>query len=355
MAIIKNIKFWFSLSFLSLLVSVASVTFILSSCGNSNDSVSIKSLDIPDNYLHPKPEDVELKLSLEYKDTIHYLGRQLDGRTLMVLMGKAMFCTPTPKRAMTCQNCHQEKGSGTGFVPHAMGSNFQLVDNEIYEYTTGEKSDVGVDLKPFKNVTNLNSYLLNDFGRILTKGLEAEFPLEAQVAIALNEAHFGSDLVEYFKGDQRYQSYSYKLFGKGIDLQVIAVCLSAYQQTLTTWNNKLNQYARGEISSLKYSDGLRLLNEKGCNNCHLNGSMASTVNQTELLDTAMSPRLDANTALHITYFHNGEMLKFHKAIEKCAKHRFKEGTGKELSTLEKWNIIYFMRNNMVDSQYTQKG
>jgi len=301
-----------------------------------------------DLYYHPDPDEIDLRISL---DTIAGDGIEgLTKRELLVEMGKTLLHKRTGQRRSSCADCHSEKNAGTGFTNKTPGGGeFRGFYNDLYEKVTGRESLVEEDRKPFKNRSNLNAYKLHDSGKILAAGKMDSFVLEMQVNIAIEDAHFMNDLLIECSDNDLFNQIAFAISGKKFDMQVLQSALSAYQQTLTTSNNKINQHIRNPDVEIVETEGFKLFIDK-CEGCHMGDpKMHKSFIDDAILDSVLVLRLDLNNKDHTGYFHNSTNTTLYKAIQSCDKAH---SNGDELGWFQIYRIRRFINNNLYDKNYT---
>lgn len=316
-------------------------------------------------YKIPDTIDVKISEAVDMDEIVTTpSGETMTKEDLIVTIGKIGIYKPTGIRRVKCIDCHREENAGTGFVGHEMGGGaFQEIYNETHELVMGRETFIPVDKKPFKNRSNLNAFRIHISGRILSAGIPGEFVLEQQIDSALNVAHFGSDLILECQNDALMNYLSVAVFNRPIDLKVMKMSISAYQQReLTTRGNLANQYMRDDDVKMKHTRGFELMNDKNCNSaCHGVGAMAKSRSSNPLLDTVLTPSLDQNIKDHPTYFHSGEFITQYKAIKTCDAalvNDWKPGDPESWKTpysyLDILKIKSCINANLYDKKYTTK-
>ncbi len=303
-------------------------------------------------YIHDA-DSIDVKVSIDLLDSNRW---GLDQKDLLADFGQLLFHKRSGVRRANCADCHSKDNAGTGFTNRAKGGGeFLTVYNNLYRNLYGRETLIEEDHKPFKNWSNLNAYKLHQANRILSKGVVDSFPLEFQVGVALNEAHFGNDLVLECQSDPFFNDMSRELTGGPFNLDIMKAAISAFQQkNLVTDQNRINRsYKSGEqVESL---EGMLLIQQKGCMNCHNTAAIAPTrVLNNPILDSIKAPRLDVNLKDHSGYFHTSEKITLYKAIKRCDEIASTELGVEPYKYRDLLKIKTFINKELYDSRYGSK-
>ena len=301
------------------------------------------------HWIVPSPAEVEIFISdtvnlntITYKDN----GFPITKRNALIELGRCFFFDKTGNRKSSCEDsCHSLNSSGTGFTNKAQGGGMSTSHrNQLYEMWTGKKTFVELDKKPFKNFSVLNAHRLHEHGTILSHALEFDFPLEGQIGKAF-VAHFVSDAVLQCQQVPLYNRISYSIFGRPLDEPIFKMAISAFEQTLTTYDNNINKIARGESNRLFYADAFVTLNSQ-CASCHQSHTKSKNKALNPVHDTVKATSLDLNNAYHKGYFHTSDDISFNRAVHKCSI-----AEGYEISMKEAGTIAASIRQNLTDKNY----
>ena len=301
------------------------------------------------HWIVPHPDSVEIFISEDSIDLkkiiIKDSGTPATARDALVYLGKCFFSDRTLARKSTCADCHALDGSGTGFTNKNQGGGMEVEHrNLLYEWWTGNQTYIELDKKPFKNFSILNSFRLHKFGKILSHALEFLFPLEGQVGKAM-EAHFVSDAVLQCQQVPMYNRIAVSIFGRPLDENIYKMAISAFEQTLTTYDNNINLIARGKSNKLYYADAFVDLNES-CAGCHQTHKMSVPKSNNPLHTRVKATGLDLNNAYHKGYFHTSDKISLGRASYMCSV-----AEGLDFTIRETGTMAASIRQNLTDDKY----
>ena len=301
-------------------------------------------------WIVPNPETIEIFISEDSIDLSAVISKD-DGslttkREAIIYLGKCFFFDRTGNRKSSCEDsCHSLEGSGTGFSNKAQGGGMEFHHRStLFKWWTGNESYVALDKKPFKNFSVLNAFRLHQYGTILSHALEFLFPLEGQIGKAM-EAHFVGDAVLQCQQVTLYNRIAYAIYGRPLDESIFNQAISAFEQTLTTYDNNINKIQRGESNKLYYADAFIGLNND-CAGCHQTHTKSKSKAINPVHDIVKATGLDLNNAYHKGFFHTSDNVSFNSAIHMCA---VSEGVG--ITTTESRTYAATIRNNLTDKNY----
>jgi cytochrome c peroxidase len=169
-------------------------------------------------------------------------------------LGKLLYFEPrlSASGVISCHTCHNLSLGGTDRVPTSIGHGFQ---------TGGRNAP-----------TVLNAaFVTLQFWDGRAEGLEEQAmgPIQAEVEMALP----ADKAVEVIKGIEGYLPYFQAAFPEDEDpitFENIVKAISAFERTLITPNDPLDQYLRGDEDALSdlAVEGMNLFTAKGCASCH---------------------------------------------------------------------------------------
>lgn len=315
-----------------------------------NDSIMLVSGNMINisSFLVPHPDSVDIQIS-DTSIVLSDLIRKDDGtvttkRQALIYLGKCFYHDKTLNRQSGCVDCHDLQGSGTGFTNKTQGGGKQVQHrNILFEWWTGNETYVELDKKPFKNFSVLNAHRLHENGTILSHALEFDFPLEGQVGKAM-EAHFVGDAPLQSAQVPIYNRLSYPIFGRPVDDPIYRMAISAFEQTLTTYDNNINKIARGESNTLYYAESFIELVK--CNDCHSKHNKSKTKAKNPVHQIVKATGLDLNNAYHKGYFHTSDRINLTNAVAICAKVE-----GFDLPKGSEKTIAACIRQNLTDKNY----
>lgn len=260
-------------------------------------------------------------------------------------LGKMLYFEPRLSESgiISCHTCHNLSLGGTDRIPTSLGHDFQ----------TGGRNAPTVLNAAFFNLQFWD-------GRAASLEEQAEGPIQAGVEMAMPK-----DLaVEVIKGIEGYRPYFQAAFPDEADpitFENIVKAIAAFERTLITPNDPLDQYLRGDEDALSplAIEGIEVFRLKGCMRCH-KGAVLSTgeltkfehgqdmgaYNVTGDLDDKRVFRVPTlrNLPLTAPYFHDGSTATIQEAIQIMAEVQ----VDKEISPEEEAAIVAFLESLVGD-------
>lgn len=260
-------------------------------------------------------------------------------------LGKMLYFEPRLSESgiISCHTCHNLSLGGTDRIPTSLGHDFQ----------TGGRNAPTVLNAAFFNLQFWD-------GRAASLEEQAEGPIQAGVEMAMPK-----DLaVEVIKGIEGYRPYFQAAFPDEADpitFESIVKAIAAFERTLITPNDPLDQYLRGDEDALSplAIEGIEVFRLKGCMRCH-KGAVLSTgeltkfehgqdmgaYNVTGDLDDKRVFRVPTlrNLPLTAPYFHDGSTATIQEAIQIMAEVQ----VDKEISPEEEAAIVAFLESLVGD-------
>ena len=240
-------------------------------------------------------------------------------------LGKMLYFEPrlSSSGIISCHTCHNLSLGGTDRIPTSLGHDFQ----------TG-----GRNAPTVLNAAFFNKQFWD--GRASSLEEQAEGPIQAGVEMAMP-----SDMaVDVIKGIKGYLPYFQAAFPGEVDpitFENIVRAIAAFERTLITPNDKLDQYLRGDEDALSPSaiEGMNTFHSKGCTTCHFgamlsNGALVKFEHGQDLgrfnvtglpADERVfrTPTL-RNLSLTAPYFHDGSAATIMEAIHIMAQVQVKD-------------------------------
>lgn len=260
-------------------------------------------------------------------------------------LGKMLYFEPRLSESgiISCHTCHNLSLGGTDRIPTSLGHDFQ----------TGGRNAPTVLNAAFFNLQFWD-------GRAESLEEQAEGPIQAGVEMAMPK-----DLaVEVIKGIEGYLPYFQAAFpgeADPITFENIVKAIAAFERTLITPNDPLDQYLRGDEDALSplAIEGIEVFRLKGCMRCH-KGAVLSTGELTKFehgqdmgaYNVTGNPedkrvfRVPTlrNLPLTAPYFHDGSAATIEEAIQIMAEVQ----VDKEISPEEEAAIVAFLKSLIGD-------
>lgn len=260
-------------------------------------------------------------------------------------LGKMLYFEPRLSESgiISCHTCHNLSLGGTDRIPTSLGHDFQ----------TGGRNAPTVLNAAFFNLQFWD-------GRATSLEEQAEGPIQAGVEMAMPK-----DLaVEVIKGIEGYLPYFQAAFpgeADPITFENIVKAIAAFERTLITPNDPLDQYLRGDEDALSplAIEGIEVFRLKGCMRCH-KGAVLSTGELTKFehgqdmgaYNVTGNPedkrvfRVPTlrNLPLTAPYFHDGSAATIEEAVQIMAEVQ----VDKEISPEEEAAIVAFLKSLVGD-------
>ena len=260
-------------------------------------------------------------------------------------LGKMLYFEPRLSESgiISCHTCHNLSLGGTDRIPTSLGHDFQ----------TG-----GRNAPTVLNAAFFNKQFWD--GRASSLEEQAEGPIQAGVEMAMPR-----DLaVQTIKDIEGYLPYFQAAFPgeeDPITFENIVKAIAAFERTLITPNDPLDQYLRGDKDALSplAIEGIEVFRLKGCMRCH-KGAVLSTgeltkfehgqdmgaFNVTGDPDDKRVFRVQTlrNLSLTAPYFHDGSAATIEEAIHVMAEVQ----TEKVINPEEEAAIVAFLESLVGD-------
>lgn len=260
-------------------------------------------------------------------------------------LGKMLYFEPRLSESgiISCHTCHNLSLGGTDRIPTSLGHDFQ----------TG-----GRNAPTVLNAAFFNKQFWD--GRAASLEEQAEGPIQAGVEMAMPK----DMAVEVIKGIEGYLPYFQAAFPgeeDPITFENIVNAIAAFERTLITPNDPLDQYLRGDENALSplAIEGIEVFRLKGCMRCH-KGAVLSTGELTKFehgqdmgaFNVTGNPedkhvfRIPTlrNLSLTAPYFHDGSAATIPEAIHIMAEVQVE----KEISPEEEAAIVAFLESLVGD-------
>lgn len=301
----------------------------------------------------PQPQNIYDLSSFLVKDTtivssikdsviVMPTGKETTAYELLRRMGEDFYHLRTSIRKSACADCHSLKSAGTGEYNKSPGGGEHVgIYNNLYKDWTGEDTWIEEDRKPIKNFSVINSFRLQEAGTILHTSEKADFPLEFQIGKAM-DAHMVSDIVLHCQQSPLYNNISMAITKSPLSESVVKQSISAFEQSLISDDNRMNQFIRGETDEIKYFEGFELFMKKECNSCHATSKIAKSRALVPLQDSVKATCLDCNISDHFGYFHTSEDISLIAAVRRCDSFL----DGDPLTRRQASKVTAFIRNNL---------
>ena len=256
-----------------------------------------------------------------------------------VELGKMLYFEPRLSESgiISCHTCHNLSLGGTDRIPTSLG----------HDFLTG-----GRNAPTVLNAAFFNKQFWD--GRAASLEEQAEGPIQAGVEMAMPK-----DLaVEVIKDIEGYLPYFQDAFPDEEDpitFENIVKAIAAFERTLITPNDPLDQYLRGDENALSplAIEGIEVFRLKGCMRCH-KGAVLSTGELTKFehgqdmgaFNVTGDPedkrvfRVPSlrNLSLTAPYFHDGSAATIPEAIHIMAEVQVE----KEINPEEEAVIVAFL-------------
>jgi cytochrome c peroxidase len=263
-----------------------------------------------------------------------------------ILLGKMLYFEPrlSMSGVISCHTCHNLSLGGTDRIPTSLGHDFQ---------TGGRNAP-----------TVLNAAFFNQQfwdGRAESLEEQAEGPIQAGVEMAM-PPDLAVERIKQIKGYEPYFIEAFPDESDPVTFENIVKAIAAFERTLITPNDPLDQYLKGDTEALSPQaiEGMDVFLKKGCMACH-NGALLSTGNLMEFahgddpgrMGVTGNPEDDhffrvptlRNLPLTSPYFHDGSVETIEEAIKLMAEVQL----NKELTQSESEAIISLL-NSLVGEQ-----
>lgn len=262
-----------------------------------------------------------------------------------VELGKMLYFEPRLSESgiISCHTCHNLSLGGTDRIPTSLGHDFQ----------TGGRNAPTVLNAAFFNLQFWD-------GRAASLEEQAEGPIQAGVEMAMPKEL----AVEVIKGIKGYSPYFQAAFPgeeDPITFENIVKAIAAFERTLITPNDPLDQYLRGDENAISAQaiEGMEVFRLKGCMRCH-KGAMLSTGELTKFEhgqdlgafkvtgdpEDKMVFRVPTlrNLPLTAPYLHDGSAATIEEAIHIMAEVQ----VDKEINLAEEAAIVAFLESTVGD-------
>jgi cytochrome c peroxidase len=262
-----------------------------------------------------------------------------------VELGKMLYFEPRLSESgiISCHTCHNLSLGGTDRIPTSLGHDFQ----------TG-----GRNAPTVLNAAFFNKQFWD--GRAASLEEQAEGPIEAGVEMAMPR----DMAVEVIKGIEGYHPYFQAAFPgeeDPITFENIVKAIAAFERTLITPNDPLDQYLRGDDNALSplAIEGIEVFRLKGCMRCH-KGAVLSTGELTKFEHgkdmgafTVTGDPEDKrvfrvptlrNLSLTAPYFHDGSAATIPEAIHVMAEVQVE----KDINPEEEAAMVAFLESLVGD-------
>lgn len=256
-----------------------------------------------------------------------------------VELGKLLYFEPrlSMSGVISCHTCHNLSLGGTDRVPTSLGHDFQ----------TG-----GRNAPTVLNAAFLNSQFWD--GRAPTLEAQAEGPIQAGVEMAM-PADLAVIRLKEIQGYLPYFEAAFPGEADPITFGNVVKAIAAFERTLITPNDPLDQYLRGEQNALSPQAiaGKELFLGKGCMACH-SGPLLSTGALMKFehgedpgrMNVTSDPADDhvfrvptlRNLPLTAPYFHDGSAATLSEAVTTMAVVQL----NRELTTEEVAGLTAFL-------------
>lgn len=244
---------------------------------------------------------------------------------------------------ISCHTCHNLSLGGTDRLPTSLGHDFQ---------TGGRNAP-----------TVLNAAFFNQQfwdGRASSLEEQAQGPIQAGVEMAM-PAELAVATIQGIEGYRPYFEAAFPGEEEPITFENIVAAIATFERTLTTPNDPLDQYLRGDEAALSPEaiEGMQTFQQVGCIACHNGpvlslgvlirfahgddpGAMAVTGNEAdEHLFRIATLR---NIPLTAPYFHDGSAATLAEAVQIMARVQL----GPELSDEQLESILAFLNSLIGD-------
>lgn len=178
-----------------------------------------------------------------------------------VELGKLLYFEPRLSQSgvISCHTCHNLSLGGTDRIATSLGHDFE----------TG-----GRNAPTVLNAAFLNSQFWD--GRAATLEEQARGPIEAGVEMAM-PADLAVQTIADLDGYHPYFEAAFPDENAPITFDNIVKAIAAFERTLITPNDPLDQYLRGDEDALspEQIEGMETFRETGCMACHYGGLLSS--------------------------------------------------------------------------------
>lgn len=218
---------------------------------------------------------------------------------------------------ISCHTCHNLSLGGTDRLPTSLG----------HDFMTG-----GRNAPTVLNAAFFNQQFWD--GRAASLEEQAEGPIQAGVEMAM-PADMAVLAIQGIKGYRPYFEAAFPGEEEPITFENIVAAIATFERTLTTPNDPLDQYLRGDEDALSPEalEGMQVFQQTGCIACHNGpvlslgilvrfahgddpGAMAVTGNEAdEQLFRISTLR---NISLTAPYFHDGSAATLAEAVQTMA-------------------------------------
>ena len=260
-------------------------------------------------------------------------------------LGKMLYFEPrlSASGIISCHTCHNLSLGGTDRIPTSLG----------HDFMTG-----GRNAPTVLNAAFFNKQFWD--GRASSLEEQAEGPIEAGVEMAMPREL----AVETIKGIQGYQPYFQAAFpgeADPITFGNIVKAIAAFERTLITPNDQLDQYLRGNEDALSplAIQGMNIFHSKGCTTCHFGEALSTgalvkfehgqDLGRFNVTGNPADERVFRiptlrNLSLTAPYFHDGSTATIAEAIHIMAEVQIRE----TISPEEEAAIVAFLESLVGD-------
>ncbi|MFZ5857945.1 MAG: cytochrome-c peroxidase [Chloroflexota bacterium] len=260
-------------------------------------------------------------------------------------LGKMLYFEPrlSASGIISCHTCHNLSLGGTDRIPTSLGHDFQ----------TG-----GRNAPTVLNAAFFNKQFWD--GRASSLEEQAQGPIQAGVEMAM-PSDMAVDVIKNIKGYLPYFQAAFPGEQDPITFENIVKAIAAFERTLITPNDKLDQYLRGDKDALSplAIEGMNIFHSKGCTTCHFGEALSTgalvkfehgqDMGRFNVTGNPADERVFRiptlrNLSLTAPYFHDGSAATIEEAVHIMAEVQIRE----TISPEEQAVIVAFLQSLVGD-------